>query len=77
MDDPFIQLLSKCPNSTTLIPNRDIDYVLTYGINAKAMTTLAPNIPLTLDHLGILLDLDLEEFFHQTTLASPLQPLVS
>jgi len=72
MVDPFIQLLSKRPNSTTLTPNRDIDYVLTYGINASAITTLSPNIPLISD-LGIILDIDLGTYFssNYSNIATP------
>jgi len=72
MVDPFIQLLSKRPNSTTLTPNRDIDYVLTYGMNASAITTLSPNIPLISD-LGIILDIDLGSYFssNYSNIATP------
>jgi hypothetical protein len=51
--------MARWPNSTTITPNRDIDFVLTYGINVSNLSTMAPNIPVHLDHLGIVLDLDL------------------
>jgi hypothetical protein len=65
MDDPFIQLTQKRPNSTTLAPNRDIDYVLTFGINVINISTMAPNFPTQSDHLSIVLDLDLGSPFPQ------------
>lgn len=42
MDDPFVQLVNQCPNSTTLTPNRDIDYKLTFGINIPVSLPFAP-----------------------------------
>jgi hypothetical protein len=63
MDDPFILLHQKRPNSTMTTPNWDIDYVLTYGINAINITTMVPNFPVYLDHLGITLDIDLSTYF--------------
>jgi hypothetical protein len=63
MDDPFIQLVQHHPNSTTLSPNRDIDWVLTYGINATNISTMAPHFPAHSDHLGITVDLDLGSYF--------------
>jgi hypothetical protein len=42
MYDPFIKLMER-PNSTTITPNRDIDYVLTHGIDAVNLSTMAPN----------------------------------
>lgn len=65
MDNPFIQLLGGRPNSTTNTPNRDIDFLLTYGISVKNISTLLPSIPAHSDHLGIVFDLDLEIFFLQ------------
>lgn len=32
LQDPFIQLVNARPNSTTTTPNRDIDHVLTFGV---------------------------------------------
>jgi hypothetical protein len=63
MDDRFVQLAQKHPNSTTLIPNRDIDWILTYGIHATSISTMVPNFPTHLDHLGINVDLDLRSYF--------------
>jgi hypothetical protein len=62
-DNPFIQLLGRRPNSTTTTPNRDIDFLLTYGISVKNISTLLPNTPAHSDHLGIVYDLDLGSFF--------------
>lgn len=40
MDDPFIQqLLGWCPNSTTQTPNRDVEFIYMYGINATSIST--------------------------------------
>jgi hypothetical protein len=66
MEDPFIKLLNSRPNSTTIIPNRDIDYVLTYGIDIVNISTLHQNNPCNLDHLGIVFDIDLENFFRSS-----------
>jgi len=66
MDDPFIQLMGRHPNSMTQTPNRDIDFILTYGINITNISTLAPNIPSHSDHLGLVFDIDLHSFFSST-----------
>jgi hypothetical protein len=63
MDDPFVQLMNSRPNSTTIFPNRDIDYVLTYGINVPNISTMGPNTLAHSDHQAIVLDLDLASFF--------------
>jgi len=41
--DPFISLCGSRPDSTTQTPNRDIDFVLTYGISISAMSRLGIN----------------------------------
>ncbi len=66
MDGPFIQLMGRHPNSMTQTPNRDIDFILTYGINITNISTLAPNIPSHSDHLGLVFDIDLHSFFSST-----------
>jgi len=63
LDDPFVQARQTRPNSTTLTPNRDIDYVLTYGIKVLNISTLGPNYPCTSDHLGIIFDVDIASYF--------------
>jgi len=63
MDDPFISLMQARPNSTTVIPMRDIDYILIYGIKAEIISTLEPNSPAHSDHLGIIIDFDLSSHF--------------
>jgi len=63
MDDPFVKTLGQCPNSTTQLPNRDIDYILTFGIDIKNISTLAPNIPSHSDHLGFIFDVDVHSYF--------------
>jgi len=54
------------PNSTTLTPRRDIDYILTYGIKAELISTLGPHSPAHFDHLGIIIDFDLSLHFSST-----------
>jgi hypothetical protein len=54
MDDPFLQLISSCPNSTT------------YGILAQAILMLTIDTPAVSDHLGIVIDFDLEAYFSTT-----------
>jgi hypothetical protein len=49
----------------TQTPNRDIDFILTYGINITSISTLAPSIPSHSDHLGFVFDIDLQSFFPQ------------
>jgi len=75
MDDPFIQTMMTRPNSTTHYPNRDIDYVLTYGVPISSMSTVVPNYPAHSDHLGTVFDINLYLFFSSTLsdlhLASP------
>jgi len=73
MDDPFIQLMQSRPNSTTIHPNRDTDYVFTYGIHIANITTLSPNLPATSDHLGIVFDVDVASYFSSSysTICSP------
>ena len=47
----------------TITPNRDINYVLTFGINIRAISTLQPDFLCHSDHLGIVFDIDLQTFF--------------
>jgi hypothetical protein len=63
LDDLFIQLVSSRPNSTTLTPNHDIDYILTHGIQISNISTLEPNTPAHSDHLGIVFDINMADFF--------------
>jgi hypothetical protein len=63
MDDPFIQLTGRCPYSTTQPPGREIDYVLSFDINIRSISSLPINIPAISDHLGIVFDVDLATHF--------------
>jgi hypothetical protein len=54
IDDPFLQLMGSCPNSTT------------YGILAQAISMLTLDTPAVSDHLGIVIDFDLEAYFSTT-----------
>jgi hypothetical protein len=63
LTDPFKKLVNSRPNSTTIIPNRDIDFVLSYGIDIVNKSTLHLDNPCQSDHLGIAFDLDLNKFF--------------
>jgi hypothetical protein len=62
LDDPFRTLLGK----RTMIPNWDIDYVLTYGIQVTSISTMSPNFPAHSDHLGIIFDIDIASYFPST-----------
>jgi hypothetical protein len=64
--DSFIQLVNSRPNSTTLIPNRDIDFILSYSIDIVNISTLHQNTPCYSDNLGIVCDIDLGKFFSST-----------
>jgi hypothetical protein len=63
MDDPFITLTSHHPNSMTQTPNRDIDFILTYGIEITNISALPLNTPAISVHLGIIFDINLEAHF--------------
>lgn len=63
MIDPFIQTSGYRPYSTTQIPIRDIDYVLTFNVPVTTISTLPLNTPAQSDHLGILFDVDISSFF--------------
>jgi len=63
MTDPFVSITGSRPNSTTLTPNRDIDFIYTFGISITNISTLSINTPALSDHLGIAFDIDLESFF--------------
>jgi hypothetical protein len=63
LDDPFIELCGQRPPTTTLHPGRDIDYILTWGINATGITTLEVNTPAQSDHYGICIDIDISRLF--------------
>jgi hypothetical protein len=63
---PFFALTGHRPNSTTQIPGRDIDYVLTSGITIDSISTIPINTPAKSDHLGIILDINLAGHFNST-----------
>jgi hypothetical protein len=71
--DPFVELHGHRPNSTTINPNRDIDYVFTWNISPVHISTLPIHTPASSDHLGILIDFDLATFFETSfsDIASP------
>ncbi len=62
--DPFVKLTGTRPPTTTLMDNRDIDYVLTYGIDTSCITTLPIDSPANSDHLGIAIDIDTSHLFN-------------
>ncbi len=66
MDDPFEKIHGDRPSSTTLTPNRDIDYILTYGVLPQNITLLPIDTPAQSDHRGICLDIDAKELFNST-----------
>ncbi len=63
MQDPFVELCSIRPPTTTIHPNRGIDYVLTYNIMPVSISTLLTNSPSKSDHLGICIDIDIASAF--------------
>jgi hypothetical protein len=73
LQDPFINLTGNRPPSTTIFEGRDIDYVLTHGIDVKHIMTLHIDNPATSDHLGITIDIDTSFLFNATysTLGNP------
>jgi hypothetical protein len=68
MEDPFRTLINARPNSTTTTPNRDIDFILTFGIEASNISTLSSNTPAHSDHLGIVIDFNMSAHFSSTYL---------
>jgi hypothetical protein len=77
LSDPFIDLVGKRPSSTTQIPNRDIDYILTWNISPSHISTLELNTPALSDHLGLILDFDLGSYFNASYLAPAPLPIRS
>jgi hypothetical protein len=46
-----------------LTPKRDIDFILTFGIDIQSISTLGPDCPACSDHNGTPFDIDPEFFF--------------
>jgi len=63
MDDPFINLFGSRPSTTTIIPNHDLGWVLSWGIQLSSLSVLPINNPATSDHLGISIDIDIKKLF--------------
>jgi len=63
MDDPFINLFGSRPSTTTINPNRDLDWVLTWGIQLSSLSVLPINNPATSDHLRISIDIGTNNLF--------------
>jgi len=63
MQDPFIERNGSRPSSTTQTPHRDIYFILTFGITPLHISILPLNSPAQSDHLGIIFDLDIANFF--------------
>jgi hypothetical protein len=64
MTNPFVDLMQKRPDTTTLTPGRDIDYILTYGVEVQHITTLGMHKPASSDHQGIGIDIDISSLFN-------------
>jgi len=77
LSDPFIDLVGKRPSSTTQIPNRDIDYILTWNISPSHISTLELNTPALSDHLGLILDFELGSYFNASYSAPAPLPIRS
>lgn len=73
LDDPFIQIHGHRPTTTTIHPNRDIDYVLTWQVPIQYISLLPLNIPASSDHFGICLDIDIATLF-ETSYSELTQP---
>jgi hypothetical protein len=58
LDNPFITKFGQRPSTTTIHPDRDIDYILTWQVDFERISILPVNFPATLDHLAICLDID-------------------
>jgi hypothetical protein len=63
LDDPFLMLHDARPSSTTITPNRDIDYILTYGVSPQHITLLPIDFPTNSDHRGLCIDINIAEVF--------------
>jgi len=77
--DPFISLAGSRPSSTTLTPQRDINFILTFGISATSISTVEMSQPPHSDHLGIILDLLSILFFSasHSAIAEPVPRMLS
>jgi hypothetical protein len=77
--DPFISLAGSRPRSTTLTPQRDINFILTFGISATSISTVEMSQPPHSDHLGIILDLLSILFFSasHSAIAEPVPRMLS
>jgi hypothetical protein len=64
LDDPFIDIMGKRPQTTTKHPDRDIDYILTYGIQASGISMLTLDYPASSDHRGMCIDIDIQQYFY-------------
>jgi hypothetical protein len=60
MDDPFLLLHGNRPSTTTIFPDRDIDFIFTWKIDPRAVSTLQLNIPAHSNRPAICLDVDLK-----------------
>ena len=59
----MLKIKNAWPNSTTATPYRDIDFILTYGIDASDISTLDLDTPAHSAYLGKLIDFDLSAHF--------------
>jgi hypothetical protein len=63
MEDPFILLHNRRPVSTTFHSNRDIDYILTYGINPQYIDLLPVDTLIKSDLFGMCLNINTKDLF--------------
>jgi hypothetical protein len=66
LGDPFIEFINQRPPSTTKNPGRDIDYTLTYGVPVASISTLGCDNPAKSDHVGICINIDVQQLFEAT-----------
>jgi hypothetical protein len=63
------------PPTTTINPDRDLDWVLTWGVQISTLSTLPVNFPAISNHLGFCIDIDISNLFGSTygCFSQPLQ----
>jgi hypothetical protein len=66
MSDPFSDIFSKRPSTTTVTPNRDIDYIFTHNVPVSGISLLNPDLPAPSDHFGIIININIAQLFDST-----------
>jgi hypothetical protein len=66
LSDPFVEMFQTRLSSTTIHPNRYIDFIITHNIATTGITLLTLDSPATTDHFGICIDIDIAQLFIST-----------